>query len=232
MTTSGNYNFNLSTEGIIRLAYQRIGILGAGLEPDSNQYALGRDFLQVALLALQNKGIQLRNVSQTTDNLVAGQAEYTAPANGIDIDERTVYISNASHVDLPLIKVSRGQYMALSNKTSQAPPTWIYVEKGPTLKYFLYPTPDSTYTTITYPLILLQTDMTSADNTTGLPTNYLETVILKLAEGLCDHHGLSERKAQIKADLAESESAAVNNDTERGPIRFFVQPGVRFGRRW
>src|SRR6478735_8943321 len=200
MTTSGNYNFNLSTEGIIRVAYQRIGILGAGLEPDSNQYALGRDFLQVALLALQNKGIQLRNVSQTTDNLVAGQAEYTAPANGIDVDERTVYISNASQVDLPLIKVSRGQYMALSNKTSQAPPSQIYVEKGPTLRFFLYPTPDSQYTTITMPLVLLQSDMTSAANTTGLPSRYLDAVILKLAVMLCDHHGLNDRKMSLKAD--------------------------------
>jgi hypothetical protein len=232
MATSGNYSFDLSTGGIIRVAYQRIGILAAGLDPDSNQYAMGRDMLQVALLALQNKGIQLRSVLQTTETLTAGTAEYTAPANGIDIDEHTVYVSNASGIDLPLIKVSRGQYMALSNKASSAPPSQIYVEKGATLKYFLYPTPDSQYTTITFPLILLQPDMTSAANTTGLPTNYLETVILKLGVALCDHHGLSERKKQLKEDLGESSSEAVNNDTERGPIQFRVEPGLRFGRRW
>lgn len=232
MSTSGNFSFDLNTGGIIRLAYQRIGIVSAGQDPDSNQYAMGRDMLQVALTALQTKGIQLRNVLQTTDNLVAGQAEYTAPASGIDIDERTVYISNSSNVDLPLIKVSRGQYMALSNKTSQAPPSQIYVEKGPTLKYFLYPTPDSTYTTITYPLILLQSDMTSSSNTTGLPSRYLETVVLKLAVALCDHHGLTERKAQLKGDLAESAEDVINDDTERGPIRFVAEPSLKFGRRW
>lgn len=232
MTISGNYSFDLNTASIIRLAYQRIGIVPAGQDPDSNQYAMGRDMLQVALTALQTKGIQLRNVLQTTDNLTAGVAEYTAAANVIDIDERTVYVSNASRVDLPLIKVSRGQYMALSNKTSQAPPSWIYVEKGPSLKFFLYPTPDNQYTTITYPAILLQSDMTAANNTTGLPSRYLETVILKLAVALCDHHGLTERKAQLKNDLNESAEDVINDDTERGPIRFTVEPGLKFGRRF
>jgi len=232
MPTSGNYTFDLSTGGIIRVAYQRIGIVPAGQDPDSNQYAMGRDMLQVALLALQNKGIQLRSVLRTTDTLVAGQAQYTAASNVIDIDERTPYVSNSAGIDIPLIKVSRGQYMALSNKASSAPPSQIYVEKGETLSYFLYPTPDSTYTTITYPAILLQPDMTSASNTSGLPTNYLETVILKLAVALCDHHGLSERKAQLKEDLGESSSDAVNNDNERGGIQFRVEPGLKFGRRW
>ncbi len=232
MTISGNYSFDLSAGQIVKLAYQRIGILAAGMDPDSNQYSMGRDMLQVALLALQNKGIQLRSVLRTTDTLVPGQKQYTAASNVIDIDEHTVYISNSAGINLPLIKVSRGQYMALSNPNSQGPPSQIYVEKGETLSYFLYPTPDSTYTSVTYPAILLQPDLTTSANTTGLPTNYLETVILKLAVALCDHHGLSERKAQLKDDLGESSSEAVNNDTERGPIQFRVEPSLRFGRRW
>lgn len=232
MATSGNYSFDLSTASIIRLAYQRIGVLAAGLDPDANQYAMGRDMLQVALLALQNKGIQLRSVLRTTDNLVVGQKQYTAASNVIDIDERTPYVSNAAGINLPLLKKSRGEYMALSNPDVVGPPSQIYVEKGETLSYFLYPVPDGQYTTITYPAIILQPDMTSAANTTGLPTNYLETVILKLAVGLCDHHGLTERKAQLKEDLGESSSEAVNNDTERGPIQFRVEPTLKFGRRW
>lgn len=232
MTTSGNYSFDLNTASIIRLAYQRIGIVPAGQDPDSNQYAMARDMLQVGLTALQAEGIQLRNIQQTTINLVAGQADYDAPSNAIDIDERTVYVSNSSQVDLPLIKVSRGQYMALSNKTSQAPPSQIYVEKGPTLRFFLYPTPDNQYTTITMPLVLLQSDMTSSANTTGLPSRYLDAVILKLAVMLCDHHGLNDRKMSLKADLEEAAEKVINDDTERGPVRFFVQPGVRFPRRF
>lgn len=232
MTTSGNFSFDLNTQQIVRLAYQRIGIVAAGQEPDSGQFSMGRDFLQVALADLQTQGIQLRNVLQTTMALVAGQAEYDAPANGIDIDERTVYVSNASRVDLPLIKVSRGQYMALSNKTSSAPPSQIYVEKGPTLKFFLYPTPDSQYTSITFPLILLQSDMTSADNTTGLPSRYLNTIVIALGIALCDHHGLTPRKESLKDDLKTAKSEVINDDTERGPLRFTVSPGLQFGKRW
>jgi hypothetical protein len=73
MTTSNNYSFDLSTSSIIRVAFQRIGIVSAGQDPDSNQYAMARDMLQVGLTALQAEGIQLRSVLRTTDNLVAGQ---------------------------------------------------------------------------------------------------------------------------------------------------------------
>lgn len=232
MTISNNYTFDLSTAGIIRVAYQRIGIVSAGQDPDSNQYAMGRDMLQVALTALQVDGIQLRSVLRTTDNLVTGQAQYTAASNVIDIDERTPYISNTSNIDLPLRKISRGEYMALSAKTTQAPPSMIYVEKGASLSYFLYPTPDNTYTTITYPAIVLQPDMTTAANTTGLASRYLDTVILKLAVMLCDHHGLSERKASLTIDLKEAKEQVVNDDTERGPIQYTPDYGIKFPRRF
>lgn len=193
---------------------------------------MGRDFLQVALTDLQTQGIQLRSIERTVFNLVTGTAQYSAASNVIDIDERTPYVSNSSNVDLPLRKISRGEYMALSNKTSQAPPSMFYVEKGATLSFFLYPTPDSQYTTVTMPCIVLQPDMTAADNTTGLPSRYLNTVILSLAIVLCDHHGLTERKNSLEGDLGIAKSAAVNDDTERGPICFRAEPGLKFRGRW
>ncbi len=232
MTTSLNYTFDLSTAALIRVAYQRIGIVPAGQDPDSNQYAMGRDFLQIGLTALQAEGIQLRSVVRTTDLLVTGQKQYNAAPSVIDIDERTPYVSNASGVNLPLQKISRGQYMALSNPDSQAPPSQIYIEKGETLSYFLYPTPDSQYTTITYPAIVLQPDMTSGANTSGLPSRYLDAISLKLAVMLCDHHGLTERKAQLKADLEEAAEKVINDDTERGPITFVVEKNMKFRSRW
>lgn len=232
MATSSSYSFDLSTSGIIRLAFQRIGIVPAGQEPDANQYAMGRDMLQVALTALQVEGIQLRSVLPTTTPLLAGTARYTAASNVIDIDERTPYISNSSNVDLPLRKISRGEYMALSAKTSQAPPSMIYVEKGATLSFYLYPTPDNTYTSITYPAIILQPDMTTADVTSGLASRYLDTVILSLAVMLCDHHGLDARKASLTVDLERAKGKAINDDTERGPVTFYADYGLKFPRRF
>jgi hypothetical protein len=232
MSTSNSYSFDLSTSGIIRVAHQRCGIVAAGQDPDSNQYAMGRDFLQIVLTDLQTQGIQLRSILRTTDNLVAGQKQYQAASNVIDIDERTPYVSNASGINLPLEKKSRGQYMALSNPDSQGVPSQIYVEKGETLSYFLYPTPDSQYTTVTYPAVILQPDMVSSANTTGLPTRYLNTVVISLAIALCDHYGQSARKAQLKDDLKDAKESAVNDDTERGPIRFVVEPGIKFPKRW
>lgn len=232
MTTSNSYTFDLSTSGIIRVAYQRIGIVPAGQDPDSNQYAMGRDFLQTLLLDMQANGIQLCRVERTTSTLTPGTAQYFTASNVIDIDERTPFISNSSNVDLPLDKISRGQYMALSNKTSQGVPSQIYVEKGATVSYFLYPTPDATYTTITLPLILLQPDMSTAANTTGLPTRYLKAITTELAVMLCDHHGLDARKASLKIDSKEDNDKVNMDDTERGPVQFTPDYGIKFPRRW
>lgn len=232
MPTSGNYSFDLSAAGIIRVAYQRIGIVSAGQDPDSNQFAMGRDFLMTLLLDMQATGIQLCRVSVETSNMTAGQATYSVASNVIDIDERTPYISNSSNVDLPLRKISRGEYMTLSMKATQAPPTMIYVNKGETVSYSLYPTPDNTYTTITLPLILLQPDLTTSANTTGLPTRYLKFITTELAVMLCDHHGLSERKASLKIDAKEDGDKVNNDDTERGPVSFKAETALKFPRRF
>jgi hypothetical protein len=191
---------------------------------------MASDLLNVNLKALQNKGIILRALEQSTTTLVIGQAKYTLAADTLDIDANSVYVTSGT-VDLRLTPISRGQYMELSLKAVQGQPTQFYVEKGTSLSVYLYPVPDGSWTSVTFPRVRLLRDMDSGGVTEDLPSKYLKSVIYTLASDLALHHGLLPRY-QILRGTAESETEdAVMDDTERGPIRFVPHYGRNFGRR-
>ncbi len=216
---------------IIRTAYAMCGITPAGEDPDTNQLRLGTDLLNMELKALQSEGIVLRTIERTTIYLVEGQAEYIADADTLDIDSRTPYVTNTSGTDMPLQMISRAMYMRLTTKDTEAQPTQMYVEKGPTVSIFLYPTPDSTWATLTYPKVMFLTDMDSGQVTTGLLSKYLRGVVLLLAADLAFHHGLLDRQRQLRAEYDVAMGKAVLDDTERGGIQFRPNYGTAWGWR-
>lgn len=223
-------SFDLSRTGILRLAYQFVGIVPAGQDPDTNQLQMGSDVLNVVIKSWENKGIYLTHVERTTTALVAGQAQYTMAANTLDIDDRTPYVSDGNGVDQPITMIPRQQYMAITDKTTQSQPTLMYVEKATTVSFFLYPVPDGTWPTITYPRVLLLSDMDSASSTTGLPSKYLRALALDVATLLAFHTGFLDRQAALEERARAAISEATNDDTERGNIRMRPSYGRRFTR--
>lgn len=232
MTTSASTSYDLSRTAILRNAYQMIGVVPAGEDPDTNQLAMGSDFLNMRLKALQNRGIILTRLERTTTTLVAAQAEYSTSSDTLDIDDRTVYVTNSAGTDLPVKVISRGMYMRLTVKDSQAQPTQMYIERGETVTFFLYPVPDASWVSITYPRILLNPDMDTAAVTSGLKAKYLRGIVLGVASDLAFAHGLLQKQQQLDVAYEREIGEAVNDDTERGPLRFIPDYGTRFGRRY
>lgn len=220
-------NFDLNRTGILRVAYQLVGITPAGEDPDTNQLAVGSDILNLVLKSLQDEGIILSTLSRTTTTLVAGQAQYSTASDTLDIDGGTPYCTNSSASDLPVLMISRAQYMELTNKTTQGQPTQMYVEKGPTISFFLYPTPDASWTSITYPRITLLSDMNAASDSTALPSRYLQTIVKLVAADLSIRHGYYEKQQILRAEAEVAKSRVVNDDTERGNIKFIPSYGIR-----
>lgn len=233
MTASTSTSFDLGRDGIIRLAYQLVGSVAAGTDPDPNQIALASDLLNVTLKALENEGIYLSKLERTTTTLVTGQAQYTTASDTLDIDGGTPYVTDANGNDFPLTMIPRAQYMALVDKEMQSQPTMMYVEKASTVSFFLYPTPDSTnYVSVTYPRTKIMTDMDTGAVTTGLPSRYLKTVAFMLAADLAFHHGLLEKQAALERKSLAEKQLARGDDTERGNLRFVPDYGRKFGSRW
>lgn len=235
MAVSPNASFDMSRDSIIRVAFQLVGVVAAGTQPDANQIAMASDLLNMGLKSLQNDGIILRTIDRTTTTLVGGTAQYTCASDTLDIDDRSVYVTTGTtgttqETDLALRPISRGMYMELSLKAVQGQPTQIYVEKGAAVSFFLYPTPDANWTSVTYPRVRLLRDMDTGSVTPDLPSKYLKYVTYMLAADLALHHGLMPKYQALAVTAADEKNRATNDDTERGPIRFVVGGGRRWGR--
>ena len=152
-TTSGTVIFdkNFSIDEIIEDAYERIGLQGVS----GNQLRTARRSLNIMFQEWANRGLHYWEVANNSITLVDGQATYTmfrSTADGTS-DATAVYgvddILEASYrnsnVDTPLTKISRSQYQAFSNKTSEGTPSQYFVQRFiDKITVTLYLTPGST----------------------------------------------------------------------------------------
>lgn len=226
--------FDLTTTAILRNAYQFVGIVPAGQDPTTDQLTMGRDILNLRCTELQSRGIILTQLVMITTPLVTGQAQYATDADCLDIDGRTPYVTTGSginQVDLPLEIISRGMYDRLTIKTSQAQPSQMYVQRSTAIVFFLYPTPDPSWASVTYPKVTLAPVMSSGSTSTGLRAKYLRALVLGCAADIAFNTGFLDKQQALAAEFERAVEMAVNDDNERGPIRFVPNYGPNFARR-
>jgi len=121
---------------IIEVAYERIGLQGVS----GYQLKSARRSLNILFQEWANRGLHYWEVRNNSITLVNGQAEYTmfrSTADGTS-DATAVYgvddvleasFRNDSNIDVPLTKINRSAYQALSNKTSTGQPTQYFVQR-------------------------------------------------------------------------------------------------------
>lgn len=223
-------SFDLNRTGLLRVAYQLCGLVPAGEDPDSNQLSQGTDFLDLVLKDMQNYGIMLRKLERTTVTLTSGTASYSLASSTLDVDPMTAYVSDGNGTDLPMRMISRGQYMALTDKTTQGQPTQYYVEKAATIAVYLYPVPDSEWVSMTLPRVVVIDDMSSADTVTGLQAKYLKAITFGVCQLLSYSSGFPAKAAQYGKDFLSTLGVAKNDDTERGPTRLVCNYGLRMSK--
>ena len=137
-TTSGTTTFEkgFTIADIVEEAYERIGLRGvSGYQLKSAKRSLNILFQEWA-----NRGLHYWEVRNNSITLVNGQSEYTmfrSTADGTS-DATAVYgvddvleasFRNDSNIDVPLTKINRSAYQALSNKTSTGQPTQYFVQR-------------------------------------------------------------------------------------------------------
>ena len=184
-TTSGTYNFekDFSIDEVIEEAYERIG-----MEPMSgNQLKSARRSLNILFQEWANRGLHYWEVANNSITLVDGQSEYTmfrstadgtsdaTAIYGVDDILEAVY-RNSSSVDFPLTKISRSEYQALSNKTSEGTPTQYFVQRFiDKVTITLYLTPGSTEAgnTINYYYVKRIQDAGVYTNATDVPYRFV-----------------------------------------------------------
>jgi len=184
-TTSGTYQFekDFSIDEVIEEAYERIG-----LQPMSgNELKSARRSLNILFQEWANRGLHYWEVANNSITLVDGQSEYTmfrstadgtsdaTAIYGVDDILEAVY-RNSSSVDFPLTKISRSEYQALSNKTSEGTPTQYFVQRFiDKVTITLYLTPGSTEAgnTINYYYVKRIQDAGVYTNATDVPYRFV-----------------------------------------------------------
>jgi len=222
-TTSGTATFEkgFSIADIIEESYERIGIQGVS----GYQLKSARRSLNILFQEWGNRGLHYWEVRNNSITLVDGQSTYTMYRSTDDgtSDATAVYgvddvleasYRNSSNVDSPLTKISRSEYQALSNKTSEGQPTQYFVERFiDKITITLYLTPGSTEAgnTINYYYTKRIEDAGAYTNDADVPYRFVPCMTAGLAYQLSIKHA-PERIQALKLLYEDELQRALQED--------------------
>jgi hypothetical protein len=222
MTTSGTATFNLDLADIIQEAHDRAGVEFRG----GYEYRTARRALDLMMAEWSNRGYNLWTVEQKTLPLTAGTANYSLPADTIDVLDvvlRTSAGDPANQVDLYLNRITLPTYAAIPNKLLQARPLQVYVDRQSTPQINLWPVPDGTqaYTVVYWRMRRIQDTGTPASNTMDIPSRFLPALVAGLAYYVAMRRPESRQLVPgLKAVYDEQWGLAAGEDRDRSSYRF------------
>lgn len=226
MTVSGTTDFNLDFTEIAEEAWER-----AGREMRSGyDLRTARRSMNLMTIEWQNRGINMWTMEEGYINLVKGTAEYTLPADTIDLLEHVIRTGagNAStQADLTITRISVSTYATLPNKLTQARPIQVWIERlRDAPKITVWPVPDQgteldPYYVFRYWRLRRIDDAGSGVQTADVNFRFLPA----LTAGLAYHIAmkvpeLQPRVDMLKAAYMEQFDLAAGEDREKAAVRF------------
>lgn len=226
MTTSATSTFELSRDTIIRRAFQIAGMFPSSQDTEGDDVALAADILQTSLVELVTSGSLLTWVTRTTQALTSGTAEYTitdALDIYVDVNGLAGTIVQTAGGETPVRAITRSDYMAISNKTTTATPSLVWVERLATVKLVFWPTPSDSTTTFRYQKIRYPRDMSDGDVTLDLSKRWQKAIMWQLAAELALAKSMPLDRVQYLEGKAEALLArAQSSDRENAPAQLVV----------
>ena len=220
MATSGSTDFDLDVAEIIEEAYERCGLeVRTAYDAKSARRSMNLMFADWA-----NRGLNLWTVKQSTQALTQGTATYTLNSNFTDLLEVVV---RRSGVDTELTRMSRSEYLAFPNKTTQGRPSQYYYDRQITPQITLWATPENSTDTLVYYYVRRIEDVDTLVNTGDAPFRFLPCMVAGLA------YYLSVKKAPdrvqlLKSIYEEEFQRAAAEDEDRVPLK--IQPSMQYLR--
>ena len=218
MATSGTTAFNLDVSDICEEAYERCGLeLRSGYDAKT-----ARRSMNIMLQEWGNRGIHLWKVNKTSQALVKGTASYTLDGKVIDLLDVN---SKRSTAELSMARISREDYHARPNKTTQARPSQYYLERTSTPTLYVWPAPENATDTIEYYAMEKIEDVGTSLKTVDVPTRFLPALVAGLAYYI-SMKKMPDRITLLKSVYEEELTRALDEDRERSSS-FFVPRRMR-----
>ena len=220
MATSGSRDFELDVADIIEEAYERCGIeVRTGYDAKTARRSLNLMFADWA-----NRGLNLWTIQQATLTLTKGQAQETLTSDVIDLLE---VVLRRDGTDFELSRISRGEYLTVPNKTTEARPSQYYFARKIDPVINLWATPENSTDQIVYYYVRRIEDADTLTNTTDMPFRFYPCMVAGLAYYLAMKRA-PERIQLLKSVYEEEFQRASDEDEDRTPLK--LQPSIQYLR--
>ena len=177
MATSGTNAFDLDVDEVIEESFERCGLNSRS----GYDLKTARRSLNIMLAEWANRGINLWTVELRTQTLTADTTSYILGTDVIDVLEAVVFTENNTSTDIEVDRISRAEYLNISNKSTEGTPVQFFVERNSSAPVlYLYPTPDGAHSFKYYALTKMQ-DAGSYTNELEVPTRFLPCLVSGLA---------------------------------------------------
>ena len=220
MATSGSRDFELDVADIIEEAYERCGIeVRTGYDAKTARRSLNLMFAEWA-----NRGLNLWTIQQATLTLTKGQAQETLTSDVIDLLE---VVLRRDGTDFELSRISRGEYLTVPNKTTEARPSQYYFDRKIDPVINIWATPENSTDQIVYYYVRRIEDADTLTNTTDMPFRFYPCMVAGLAYYLAMKRA-PERIQLLKSVYEEEFQRASDEDEDRTPLK--LQPSIQYLR--
>ena len=236
-TTSGTYVFekNFSIDEIIEEAFQRMGIQNV----TGYQLKTSRRTLDIMFQEWANRGLHYWEIQNNNITLVNGQAVYTMFRSAADgaSDATAVFgvddvleasYRDANNVDVPLTKIARSAYQALSNKSSTGQPSQYFVQRfidKVTITLYLTPGANEAGNKINYYYVRRIQDAGTYTNATDVPYRFVPCMVSGLSFYLSQKYA-PQRTQEFKLYYEDELNRALQEDGSSSSS--FITPKTYF----
>ena len=225
--------YTINRDQIINAALRTLGVIGAGDQPTSSDYANCAEALNLYIKQLQTKGLPLWKYVDLNVPMVVNQYIYLLGPTGDVVCDRPLrvlmaFIRNPQGNDTVLQQVSRQEYMSLGVKTSQGVPNQFYYD--PRLDngvLYLYNVPNGTGYTVHLQVQSPISDVTNPNSTPEFPSEWFNCLKFGLADQVAFEYGVS---AQVRNELAQRAAKYLEEMTDwsQEEASTDFQPEMRF----
>jgi hypothetical protein len=223
MATSGTTVFDLQIDELIEEAFERCGIQVT----QGNHLRTARRSLNLMFLEWANRGLNLWTIELATYNLVAGDYEIELDTDTVNVLSAVIRDNSQSPpVDIVIDRISRAEYLHIPDKSTQARPAQLYVERTNVPKVYLYPSPDrSAVYQLRYYRIKRMDDAGAYTNTADVNFRFLPCLAAGLAYYLSLKYAL-DRTQVLKAFYEEEFARAAAEDRDTASVFFVPDVGA------
>ena len=220
MAVSGSKNFELDVTEYIEEAFERCGReVRTGYDIKTAKRSMNLLFADWA-----NRGLNAWTIEQTTQALTQGTSNYSLGADTIDILSAVI---RRSDVDYSIERLSRDDYLAVPNKTTQGRPSQFFLDRLITPVLKLWPVPENSTDVVVFDRLVRIDDADTAQNTVEVPFRFYPC----LAAGLAYYIAIKkapDRVQLLKAVYEEEMDRAMSMDRDRAS--FNIVPSLAYSQ--